>query len=144
MRVAKLPNGVRIQFPDDVSDEDMDALVQKYLASTEGQVQKYLLNEEALSSMLTMTASVEKALDSLNTSLEEMQKAQNTIIDKFEDVLKASVSGGQDVKKALDVMTKTNFTAMNKVSDGLSKLVKAIEAPLKFNYDAKGNMTGAE
>lgn len=144
MRIAKLPNGVEIKFPNSLTDEEMDAIVQKYISTTEANVQKYLLNEEALQGIITVSETMAAALTSLNKLITSNQQQQTAMIAKMDDVLKAVTANKSDkLQKAIDVMTNTNNAAFTKIATAIGDLARAVDSPIKFSYDEKGNMTEA-
>lgn len=145
MKIAKLPNGLKIQFPDNFSDEDMDDLVQKYITSTEASVQKYLLNEEALQGIVKIGETMAQALEGFNKLMVENQKQQSAMVEKLDEVLKGMVAAKPEkLQKSIDVLANTNHAAFTKVAKCLDGLTKAVKDPIKFSYDAKGNLVGAE
>lgn len=145
MRIAKLPNGIKVQFPDSITDEDMDSMVQKYISTTEANVQKYLLNEEALQGIIKVSQTMSDALVGLNKLIATNQTQQTAMINKLDEILKvAAAVKVNKLQKSIDVLANTSHAAFTKIAENVGKLAKAVEAPIKFKYDGKGNVESIE
>lgn len=110
MRTAKLPNGLKIQFPDSMSDEEMDALVEKYIQSSEVSTQKYLLNNEALESMLQISAKVSVALEAMITVMAASTEQQGKIADILKEIAKDERTEG--LQKTMDALNKASYSIL--------------------------------
>lgn len=137
MKIAELPNGVEIHFPDDVSDAEMDATVQRYLSnagSTEG-IGK--INE-----------TLAEVVDALKGVSKENKEQQETMVKAVEAIAatileSADKLNSEELVKSINTMAKTNFEAFAAVARHIRTLQETMSQPIAFKYSADGKLIEA-
>lgn len=134
MRVAILPDGITLNFPDDISDVEMDAAVQRYLSSTEA-VQGISKIADVLSAAIdTLKTLVKTTQEQQATALKAIDAAAKQIAEalepqdnsKLQTAVESLVKTGYDMLATVNVVARQNARA-NDLREEAVNMLKAEE-----------------